>query len=52
MPVLWKYDRELGIAYYCPYCKAFQCTGSGSCTVCGGEIDWEHSVKYSGKVNY
>ena len=23
--VLWKYDNELGIAYFCPNCKVFLC---------------------------
>lgn len=50
MPVLWKYDRELGIAYFCPHCKSFQCAGSGACTVCGGEIEWEKRTEYNGKV--
>lgn len=50
MPVLWKYDTELGIAYFCPHCKTFQCAGSGACTVCGGEIEWDKRIKYRGKV--
>lgn len=50
MPVLWRYDTELGIAYFCPHCKTFQCVGSGACTVCGGEIEWDKRIKYNGKV--
>jgi hypothetical protein len=23
--ILWKYDNELGIAYFCPNCKVFLC---------------------------
>ena len=52
MPVLWKYDNELGYAYFCPHCKAFQCTGQGPCTVCGGDIDWSKEQKYDGKVRW
>ena len=50
MPVLWKYDNDLGIAYFCPHCKVFQCTGKGPCTECGGYIDWSRTQRYDGKV--
>lgn len=50
MPVLWKYDGELGIAYFCPHCKVFQCTGKGNCTKCKGKIDWKISRKYTGRT--
>ena len=52
MPVLWKEDNELGIAYFCPHCKVFQCTGKGPCTECGGKIDWKKKQKYLGKVKW
>ena len=46
---LWKYDRELGIAYFCPDCKKFICV-SGTCE-CGAEIDLSlPALKYTGKV--
>lgn len=50
MPILWKYDKKYGIAYFCPRCKAFQCTGSGDCTACGGGINWRESKQYKGKT--
>lgn len=51
-PVLVKLDRILGHAFFCPHCKAFQCSGKGKCTKCGGEIDWENEQKYEGKVRW
>lgn len=46
---LWKYDRELGIAYFCPVCKTFVCMG-GKCE-CGTEIDMSlKKTKYEGRV--
>ncbi|MBD5549492.1 MAG: hypothetical protein HDQ97_19290 [Lachnospiraceae bacterium] len=48
---LWKYDRELGIAYFCPDCKRFVCV-SGKCK-CGSEIDLSlPTKKYTGKVKW
>ena len=52
MPILWKYDKELGIAYFCPHCKTFHCMGHGPCTECHGEIDWSKSQKYEGRVRW
>lgn len=52
MPVLWKEDSELGIAYFCPHCKLFQCRGKGPCTACGGNIDWSKKQRYDGKVRW
>lgn len=52
MPVLWKYASELGIAYFCPHCKTFQCAGSGACTECGVAIDWKNQEEYKGKVKW
>lgn len=40
------------IAYFCPHCKKFQCTGKGPCTECGGDIDWSKRQEYKGKVNW
>ena len=34
---LWKEDKELWIAFFCPDCKNFICV-SGKC-VCGTEVD-------------
>ena len=52
LPILWKEDKELGIAYFCPHCKQFQCTGKGTCTECGGNINWDKRIKYSGRVKW
>lgn len=34
---LWKYDSELGIAYFCPRCKTFIC--SDTCYKCRIKVD-------------
>lgn len=48
---LWKYDCELGIAFFCPSCKRFVCI-FGKCK-CGEEIDLSiKAVKYHGKVKF
>ena len=48
---LWKYDKELGIAFFCPDCKKFVCK-SGKCE-CGSEIDLSlPKTKYTGKVKF
>ncbi|MDF2609065.1 MAG: hypothetical protein K0R92_539 [Lachnospiraceae bacterium] len=48
---LWKYDGELGIAYFCPDCKRFVCS-DGKCD-CGTEIDLSlPKTKYCGKVKW
>lgn len=49
--ILWKYDPELGWAYFCPNCKKFLCSKQNKCD-CGQEIDWNHSVEYKGKVKW
>lgn len=50
-PPLWKYDKELGIAYFCSDCKSFICV-SGKCK-CGSEIDLSlPAIKYNGKVKF
>lgn len=40
-PILWTYDQELGIAYFCPHCNSFLCDSTKSVCTCGGEIDWK-----------
>mgnify|MGYP001414010227 CR=1 FL=1 len=48
---IWKYDNELGIAYFCPDCKRFICS-SGKCK-CGNYVDLDLPKKqYKGKVNW
>lgn len=49
--ILWKYDSELGIAYFCPECKKFLCSEVQVCE-CGQEISWENPKKYKGKVKW
>jgi len=49
--ILWKYDNELGIAYFCPECKKFLCGNEKKCE-CGQEINWNSSDKYKGKVRW
>ncbi|MFA6941444.1 MAG: hypothetical protein WCQ54_10800 [Clostridiaceae bacterium] len=50
-PVLWKYDSELGIAYFCPNCKNFICSGH-NCQKCEQELDWDNKVQYKGKFKW
>lgn len=48
---LWKYDKELGFAFFCPDCKKFACK-SGKCE-CGTWIDLNlPKIAYSGKVKF
>lgn len=48
---LWKYDKELGIAFLCPDCKRF-IYATGKCK-CGSEIDLSlPKAKYKGKVKF
>ena len=48
---LWKYDTDLGIAFFCPDCKRFICS-SGKCK-CGTEINLNKpKKKYSGKIRW
>lgn len=49
--VLWKYDSELGWAYFCPDCKNVV-YGDKSCRNCGCEIDWTKEKQYKGKVTW
>jgi hypothetical protein len=49
--ILWKYDKELGIAFFCPQCKKFLCSNEEECE-CGQKIDWENEVEYKGKVKW
>ena len=50
--VLWKYDKELGIAYFCPNCKKFLCTARNKCIYCGQRINWRTKESYKGKVEW
>lgn len=50
--ILWKYDDELGWAYFCPSCKKFLCMNEKKCGYCGQKINWENKIKYKGKVNW
>lgn len=50
-PVLWKYDSELGIAYFCPTCKTFICAGD-KCSKCGQKVDWKNKLQYKGRVKW
>lgn len=51
--ILWKYDKILGVAYFCPKCKLFLCSGSEEkCHCCGQEIDWQHEDEYKGSVKW
>ena len=52
MPILWKYDSILGIAYFCPHCKTFICSGLEKCEHCGGDVDWKNTVKYEGRIKW
>lgn len=45
---LWKYDNELGIAYFCPKCKTFIC--KSYCYKCKVKIDIDNAEKYDGRV--
>lgn len=49
--ILWKYDSELGIAYFCPHCRTFVCTRE-KCRTCGQESDWHNKVRYKGRVKW
>jgi len=49
--VLWKYDSELGIAYFCPSCKTFVCS-LGKCQKCGQDLNWDEKDEYKGKVKW
>ncbi len=51
-PVLWKYDFELGIAYFCPHCKTFVCSENHICPHCSEGIDWNQKEKYTGRVKW
>jgi rRNA maturation endonuclease Nob1 len=48
--ILWKYDSELGWAYFCPSCKRFLCMNEKKCGYCGQKINWKNKIKYKGKV--
>ncbi len=47
LPVLWKYDEKLGIAYFCPHCGKFVCDDSDEkCEWCKKAIDWRNCDEY------
>lgn len=49
--MLWKHDKELGIAYFCTICKTFVCDGRQNCQHCGQALEWRRSgTEYKGKV--
>ncbi len=50
--ILWKYDSELGWAYFCPSCKKFLCCSSDIKCECGQEINWNKQDEYKGKVKW
>nr|WP_315022933.1 hypothetical protein [uncultured Aminipila sp.] len=52
MPVLWKYDKELGWAYFCPHCKTLIMMEEDTCPHCGGSTDWSRTQQYTGKVKW
>ncbi len=49
--ILWKFDSELDIAYFCPGCKKFLCDNEKKCE-CGQEINWDSSYEYKDKVRW
>lgn len=49
--ILWKYDKDLGWAYFCPNCKTFVCSGE-ICDKCGYELNWDNKIEYKGKVKW
>ena len=50
LKALWKEDKELGIAYFCPKCKTFICTDY--CYKCKKKIDTDNAQKYEGRVKW
>ena len=50
LKALWKEDKELGIAYFCPKCKTFICTNY--CYKCKQEVDTDNAEKYEGRVKW
>ncbi|WP_234121166.1 hypothetical protein [Clostridium hydrogenum] len=49
--IFWKYDDELGIAYFCPKCEKFLCSNETKCE-CGQEIDWRNKVHSEEKIKW
>jgi len=43
--ILWKYDNELGIAFYCPNCKKFICAGQ-KCEHCRQSLNWNKKDRF------
>ena len=50
LKALWKYDKELGIAYFCPKCKRFICMNY--CYNCKEKVDTSNAEKYDGRVKW
>lgn len=50
--ILWKYDSELGYAYFCPSCKVFICSHEEKCDKCGEKLNWDNKDEYKGKVKW
>jgi len=50
--ILWKYDNDLGIAYFCPKCKVFTCSHGDECNKCGQELEWNNKDEYEGRVKW
>lgn len=49
--ILWKYDKELGVAFACPQCKLFICGNEAVCK-CGQELDWNNKDEYRGRIKW
>jgi len=50
--ILWKYDTELGVAYFCPKCKKFLCSSTEKKCKCGQKINWDKKDEYKGRVKW
>ena len=50
LKALWKEDKELGIAYFCPKCKTFICTSY--CYKCKQEVDTDNAEKSTDRIKW
>ena len=50
LKALWKEDKELGIAYFCPKCKTFICTDY--CYKCKEKIDTDNAEKSTDRIKW
>jgi hypothetical protein len=50
--VLWKHDKILGIAYFCPKCKTF--VAGEKCFKCGTELNYKtgNQPEYKGRIKW